>query len=358
MYKYDSDIVKYINWSAIQDLDKFIIIENLTLISLEKYMDWDNISKQELSENFMRKYNRFLNWWIISEHQKMSESFIREFKTKVNWVSLLFNKKLDLSNGFKEEFKELLPFESLARDSKALSEDFIRRHENQVDWKFVSRCHQIAFDFIMEFKHRIHWDFLCYNGFVSDEMKNLVRVIKKIKKRYSTMEPIFNKYIDWDEVSSQPLSDVFIRKYKDKLNWYCLSLYQNFYKYPELIIEFRDRIIWRNIFKNKRLPEKIIELFADRVDWSKLAEHVKLSTDFIRKYSERLEWFDICSCQRLSEEFIREFKDKVIWDAIFIYQDYLSPEFIAEFKHLANWDSVNRDRFLKKIKAYRKTKLL
>ena len=68
--------------------------------------------------------------------------------------------------------------------------------------------------------------------------------------------------IDWWRISMQPLSEKFIREFKDKVNWDVISTCQ------------------------------------------------KLSENFIREFKDKVNWECISAYQHLSKDFIREFKDK------------------------------------------------
>jgi hypothetical protein len=71
--------------------------------------DWINIFEyQTLSEDFIRQFQDKVDWTGISWKQILSEDFIREFQDKLNWQNIRFNKKLQVSDKFCEEFDEKL----------------------------------------------------------------------------------------------------------------------------------------------------------------------------------------------------------------------------------------------------------
>ena len=47
-----------------------------------------------------------------------------------------------------------------------------------------------------------------------------------------------------------------------------------------------------------------------RIDWKQISRQKDLPEDFIRKYADCVNWEQISARQTLSEDFIREFKDK------------------------------------------------
>ena len=92
--------------------------------------------------------------------------------------------------------------------------------------------------------------------------------------------------------------------------------------------------VWGDISRCENLSEAFIEKFKDELQWGTLFIYQRLSEKLLRKNLFRLReynWEAIGSWQNLSEDFIREFKDKLNWGSI-SYNQELSEEFIEEFK--------------------------
>lgn len=53
-----------------------------------KYQFWRSLCERELSEDFMREYANYVDWFTISCTQTLSESFIEEFIDKVDWDNI------------------------------------------------------------------------------------------------------------------------------------------------------------------------------------------------------------------------------------------------------------------------------
>lgn len=79
-----------------------------------------------------------------------------------------------------------------------------------------------------------------------------------------------------------------------------------------------------------KLSEEFIRKFSDKVDWRAITTYQTLSEDFIIEFSDKISWFRVGNYQKLSENFIRENSHKLSWYDISIYQ-ILSDEFIEEF---------------------------
>jgi hypothetical protein len=105
-----------------------------------------------------------------------------------------------------------------------------------------------------------------------------------------------------------PLSEEFIERNKDLVNWYWISEYQ-------------------------KLSEEFIERNKDLVNWRLISEYQKPSEEFIERNKDLVDWINISVYQNLSEEFIEQNKDLVNWRCISEYQK-LSEEF--RLKHNLN----------------------
>ena len=63
--------------------------------------------------------------------------------------------------------------------------------------------------------------------------------------------------------------------------------------------------------KYQKLSESFIRKFQDKLDWSELSQNQILSEPFIREFQDKVDWYYISRYQELSEPFIREFQDKL-----------------------------------------------
>jgi len=84
----------------------------------------------------------------------------------------------------------------------------------------------------------------------------------------------FNDYKSYQE----PLSEEFIERNKDLVDWWYISTYQ-------------------------KLSEEFIERNSDLVNWEYISRYQKLSEEFIERNKDLVNWWYICENQTLSEEF-------------------------------------------------------
>ena len=124
-------------------------IENLEDLPKEILGDWKEISKfQNLSENFIRKYQDKVNWRNISNYQKLSEDFIRDHQDKVDWTNISHHQTL--SEDFIREFQDKVNWAIICTYQK-LSEDFIREFQDRVDWNEIKDAQKLSENFVKEF---------------------------------------------------------------------------------------------------------------------------------------------------------------------------------------------------------------
>ena len=67
----------------------------------------------------------------------------------------------------KKEHKEIInkydkDYDSIYTHKYLLSENFIRKFKDEIDWSWVSICQTLSEDFIREFKDKVDWDYI-YN---------------------------------------------------------------------------------------------------------------------------------------------------------------------------------------------------
>ena len=65
------------------------------------------------------------------------------------------------------------------------------------------------------------------------------------------------------------------------------------------------------LISNQKLSEEFIEKHKDKVNWSYISIHQKLSESFIEKYIDKVDWWYILKYQTLSEEFRQKHNDKI-----------------------------------------------
>lgn len=114
-------------------------------------------------------------------------------------------------------------------------------------------------------------------------------------------------------VSDCPLSDNFIRRYSDKIDWTILCT--NNELSLSIFREFPNKIDWKAMSKIDLNPD-FIEEFSEKLDWRRVSKYSILEEEFIRRFEFKVDWNRISEYQRLSKGFILEFSDKIDFYAL------------------------------------------
>ena len=171
-------------------------------------------------------------------------------------------------------------------------------------------------------------------------LKNLISFNFKIRMFYQDLlNPVSDE--EWSGISKNNiLSEDFIRKYSDKVNWFYISSSQKLS--CQFIEEFQDKVDWNNISRYQKLNIDFLNQFKNKVNWNLITIYQLDNFEFINKFSKYLNWNQIEEFNFLSEDFIREFKYNLDWQKIKLYlkrstkQKYYSVDFIKEFKPYFN----------------------
>lgn len=99
--------------------------------------------------------------------------------------------------------------------------------------------------------------------------------------------------------------------------------------------EFDDEDL-DNIVTKQQLTETFIERHSEDLDWELISQYQTLSEDFIAKHKIDVYWCKICMYQKLSEKFIEEYSDYVDWSEV-SYRQKLSEKFIHQHQEKINF---------------------
>ena len=133
-------------------------------------------SEKELLE-VARKYG--WKWLVLLKEGSLSESFIEKFQDEVDWESVSIYQQL--SEDFIKKFKDKVNWEGISYFQK-LSEEFIIKFQDRIDWKLISRYQKLSEDFVLdnfskiylaELKRNKYFDF---NNIKNKELKLLLEL--------------------------------------------------------------------------------------------------------------------------------------------------------------------------------------
>ena len=87
--------------------------------------------------------------------------------------------------------------------------------------------------------------------------------------KWALTEDQLEMILDWVQPSFvsqyQKLSENFIRKHEDKLDWFALSIYQTFSE--DFAREYKDKVFWVAMAENQQFGEDFKKEFAEDLDW-------------------------------------------------------------------------------------------
>lgn len=157
------------------------------------------------------------------------------------------------------------------------------------------------------------------------------------------------------------LSEEFISKFRNKMNWTFITNSQRMYS-EDFLIENFPWLSWSVILKHRNIltvkfiesvesrlnqqqwgdlirmglmDENLIRKYKYCVDWKTVCGSMKLSTGFMREHQNFLDWWMVSSHQMLPINFLREFKNKIQFHTLFRYNKFhlpkkLQKEFLGE----------------------------
>lgn len=280
---------------------------------------------QTLSEEFIERHKDEFDWRDVSSFQDMSEDFMFKMERYINWDIIHETKELSPHSVMKiyNEFMNNKNYRWINKFNK-ITENFIIRYWDRFkwDWDAIMPVVKFSEDFIIDYGDEIdRWDLICETQEMSEEL--IEELIEQNKFN-------FNLYILHAQVSedflrrhfekfdpktfscitvSQVLSESFLREFKDYLDvgtsMYVKDNDINFMR------EWRDRISFKSPLFNQKIDQRTIVEFADKLDWDWVSERQTLSEDMIIRYSERVTWARLDRYQNLSKEFLEEHFDKI-----------------------------------------------
>ena len=175
-----------------------------------------------------------------------------------------------------------------------------------------------------------------------------------ISKHINTnLIPRFADKLDFRIISrNKRLPMNILLNYRDRLYWNVISKNLNSYlKFNKIslinfLFEFNHELDWYNVFKYNKIPlDQICIDIQSNINLNIICKYQVLSEDFIQKYENLLNWNLISKHQVLSEDFIQRNENLLNWDLISEHQ-VLSEDFIQRNENLINWDLISKFQVL------------
>jgi len=216
------------------------------------------------------------------------------------WVSVKFDSLEQveelINKGLRVDIKELSKTEGF------LNQEFIERNINLFNdekimenlCKYQVNC--FSHDFIEKYfiPHGFFTTILMYQRlnekFIEDVViRNNQIYFSKNVKRISGLTESDTEEILWSYISKQKLSEKFISKYKNELNWSHIAEYQKLSL--KFIKIFEERLVKnitnkRYLSENRYLTDDILDEYKDLLIWKRVIKNHKFTLDSLIKYKK------------------------------------------------------------------------
>lgn len=178
---------------------------------------------------------------------------------------------------------------------------------------------------------------------------------------------------DWFRISKLELSEEFMEKYKDKIDWnehflewqiddHLIAKYSEYITYratwesisyqkglsKEFILQFYDKLDPTVIAEHQKVPLKIIAQWAKDPKSADLIEKVleyqviqSKTLDILIKYDAHIDWIGLSKKGKVSKAAFLKHHDSFNWDMISEHRT-LTEQHLIEFQHHLNWTKVSK----------------
>lgn len=330
----------------------FIIINRFEsefkdLINPDFKLDFSDISKVEnyhsaasyFSDSNLSEFYKSVYQYELHNLESQIQQFYAENLHTIHWRYAILNP--NLSDNFYEKYlpKEHYP---VLVNCKFITSNFIERHINDLNWFGIDDTDLYKALISGKFgaiKDMIRNNEATYNNY---EVKIKDNVDGVAVKSYTTIDNFIkelrNPIVDYwytplnliDNVdgfaygesilsflANAKLSEEFIEKYKDDINWDHLSAN------PHLTMEFwskhMDKINMKYIWRNFHVTQEFAEKHIDQVKKSAFSQNPNFSESFYEQHLDKIDWDVLFRNTGLSREFLAKYQDRMTNDA----NDYL-----------------------------------
>lgn len=240
-----------------------------------------------------------IDWEKVSKKDNLSHNFIVKYKKYINWCSIINNKHYD--EKIIAKCIDFVPINTLI-SSRKLSEDFIEKYiiPKNIFWSCISKYQILSESFMDKYKDKLNWDIMLISQAMSENF-----ILSHIE------------YINWGLLSTYKktqLSVDFLLKYKDKLNWDEISATRKSFS-NDTLYKIGDVINW-NVYNSygHHIDEDIIDKHIQKFDIEILLTKNKLTEQFLIKHQNYLGWDNISRYAKLDRIFMIKYKYFLNWE--------------------------------------------
>lgn len=306
-----------LDWYKITSIKSLPRFSNNTLYENKNEVNWKQISsdvKYKKTYEFVRLFEEYICWDDVSEyHMNIKDPEIIVFKKKfIPYRNAILSKILkidDINNHQDELFPYLEDIVTAYRVNilESITWDTLKVYDSLYNFveKYIDLC--ISHKHIPnKFSYMIKYATPCQMSILLSIKPDIISC-KHIE--YYLKNGEVNSKI-WNLISlNESLTDEFILKYSDKLDWTALMTWKQFDN--KTWLDNIDIVPISVTCRYQRLTPEFIDLNASQIDWHIACEFQELPEWLMRKHYDKLDWGQVSWYQKLSKEFINEFKDRL-----------------------------------------------
>lgn len=155
---------------------------------------WEDILRyKSLSESFIREFADEIYWPTVMDTQSFSKDFAREMNKQLSYYSIFSTAKYDekfieeIINTFKDDEKRFIVYNACM--TQDLSEEFLEKYKQYLDWDCVSRHVKLTPNFMRNNKHLLRWGKVVRRGCpIPEDLKEYVTKELMIERVLSDIE--------------------------------------------------------------------------------------------------------------------------------------------------------------------------
>lgn len=194
------------------------------------------------------------DWYGISQIDELSDEFIRKYHDKLDWKALIrFSIPSEL---IISEFHSYLKFD--------------------IDWQELLENYELSENFLIKFIDKFDEDLLIETQKVS------AKLFLRLMKRSTYPYDIIDKVIEYQIISPQKIEAIIKTFNENEVNWYKIS--KDAKMSDATLNKYNSSILWTVFSRYNTISEKRMSKYRDCIDWDMVSKTQKMSKDFIMQY--------------------------------------------------------------------------
>ena len=312
--------------------DQIEYIESSIKVNYQFILGSRYFSEEIYNKYIMEIEKRNTNKCIINI-AVLSEKFINKNLNKIDWDYILESQKL--SEDFLEEFIDNSTNNQkiLISAYQKLSEKFIKKHLENLSLSNILKNQKMSEDFLGEFIENS-----------TNSQKFLISTNQKLSEEFFLKH---ESRFDWEYIMNN--QKISIKVLKDKVSMITPSYIKNNKISEKEIINIIENnhfnIELKDIFLKLKMSEEFIEKYSNKSNWKIISQNQVLSEEFIERHIKDIDMREIVSNQVLSEEFIERHIKDIDMISVGIHQ-VLSEKFIIKYENKFVWDDIEKHQVL------------